>query len=46
MFKLVTFHTNKLKSLKRFYGNIMDLDLTESGEEQFDVKVGGVHYHI
>ena len=40
MFKLVTFHTNKLKSLKRFYGNIMDLDLTESGEEQFDVIVG------
>lgn len=40
MFKSVLFYTDKLKSLKRFYGNVMELDITESNDEKFTVKVG------
>lgn len=40
MFKSVLFYTNKLKSLKRFYANVMALDITGSTSEQFTVNVG------
>ncbi|MCZ2257894.1 hypothetical protein KSU66_05265 [Sporosarcina sp. G11-34] len=40
MFKSVTFYTNKLKSLRRFYGGVLELDISETSGEQFTVKVG------
>ena len=40
MFKSVIFYTNKLKVLKRFYGNMMELPITQSSDEEFTVKVG------
>ena len=40
MFKSVTFLTNKLKSLRRFYGDILNLKITESDDEQFTLEVG------
>ncbi|CAM3062126.1 glyoxalase [Filibacter tadaridae] len=40
MFKSVTLYTNKLKSLKRFYGNVLELTILESTDEQFTIKVG------
>lgn len=40
MFKSVVFYTNKLKQLQRFYGNILELPITASSDEQFTVKVG------
>lgn len=40
MFKSVLFYTNKLKSLKRFYGNVMEFNITESTSDQFTLKVG------
>lgn len=40
MFKSVLFHTNKLKLLRRFYRNVMGLEIIESSTEEFTVKVG------
>lgn len=40
MFKSVLFYTNQLKSLKRFYANVLELDITTSGNEQFTVNIG------
>ncbi len=40
MFKSVLFHTNKLKLLKRFYRNVMGLEIIQSSTEEFSVKVG------
>lgn len=40
MFKSVLFHTNKLRLLKRFYRNVMGLDIINSSTEEFTVKVG------
>jgi len=40
MFKSIVLFTNKLKSLRRFYGNVLELDISESSNEQFTVKVG------
>jgi len=40
MFKSVLFYTNKLKPMKRFYGNVLGLDIKESASEQFTVNIG------
>jgi len=40
MFKSVSFYTDKIKSLKRFYGNIMNLNITEATNDQFTVQIG------
>src|SRR5690625_1571942 len=40
MFKSVTLYTNQLKTLQRFYMNIMELPLSERSEESFTVRVG------
>lgn len=41
MFKSVTLYTNQLKTLQRFYMNIMELPLINRSENSFTVKVGG-----
>lgn len=43
MIKSATLYTNKLKALKRFYGNLLELDVTESTADQFTVRVGTSH---
>ena len=40
MFKSVLFYTNKLKPMKRFYANVLRLDIIESTGDYFTVKVG------
>ena len=40
MIKSATFYTNRLKSLRRFYGFVLGLDVTESTDEQFTIRVG------
>ncbi len=40
MFKEVHFYTNQLKRLKRFYGNIMELEIIVATDESFTFKVG------
>lgn len=40
MFKSVLFYTDKLKSLKRFYRNVMELEVIQSTTEAFTIKVG------
>ena len=40
MFKSVTLYTNQLKSLKRFYGNVLELNITEASEEQMTLEIG------
>ncbi|MCR2822525.1 hypothetical protein [Lederbergia panacisoli] len=40
MFKSVSFYTDKIKSLKRFYGNIMNLNITEAANDRFTVQIG------
>lgn len=40
MFKSILLYTNKLKLMKRFYVNILELDVIESEEEQFSVNIG------
>ncbi|MFC5602373.1 glyoxalase [Sporosarcina koreensis] len=43
MIKSATLYTNNLKALRRFYVNILELDLTESTAEQFTVRIGESH---
>lgn len=40
MFKSVVLYTNSLKSLRRFYMNVLELDILESTDKQFKVKIG------
>jgi len=40
LFKAVTFYTDKLKSLRRFYGNVLELNITESLDDRFTVQIG------
>ncbi|HLQ70878.1 MAG TPA: hypothetical protein VK142_03705 [Bacillota bacterium] len=40
MFKKVVFQTNKLKSLQRFYANVLELDVLDRTEQHFTVKIG------
>ncbi|WP_339254097.1 glyoxalase [Sporosarcina sp. FSL W8-0480] len=40
MFKSATLYTNNIKALKRFYGNVLELDITDSASEQFTVRIG------
>ncbi|HEX5564149.1 MAG TPA: glyoxalase [Sporosarcina sp.] len=40
MIKSATLYTNNLKALRRFYVNILELDMTESTAEQFTVRIG------
>jgi hypothetical protein len=40
MFKSVLFYTNKLKPMKRFYANVLELDIIDSSSEQFTVNAG------
>ncbi|MCJ8008410.1 hypothetical protein ACFFF5_15915 [Lederbergia wuyishanensis] len=40
MFKAVTFYTDKLKSLRRFYGNVLELNITEALDDRFTVQIG------
>ena len=40
MIKSATFYTDKLKAMKRFYGNLLELDIVESTESMFTVRIG------
>lgn len=40
MIKSATLYSNNIKGLRRFYGNILELDMTESTAEQFTVRIG------
>ncbi|MHA6252795.1 hypothetical protein [Oceanobacillus sp. CAU 1775] len=40
MFKSVVFYTNKLKAMRRFYANVLGLDIIEATDEKFTVKIG------
>lgn len=40
MFKSVTFYTDTLKALIRFYGNVLELDIIEATNEEFTVQIG------
>lgn len=40
MFKSVIFHTDQLKSVRRFYGNVLGLAISKSSEQQFTVTIG------
>lgn len=40
MIKSATLYTDKLKAMKRFYGNLLELDMIESTDEQFTVRIG------
>lgn len=40
MFKSLVLYTNQLKSLRRFYMNVLELDLIKTNDEQFTIKIG------
>lgn len=40
MIKSATLYTDKLKAMKRFYGNLLELDMIESTDEHFTVRIG------
>ncbi|MCG7345597.1 glyoxalase [Sporosarcina sp. ACRSL] len=40
MIKSATLYTDNIKALRRFYGNVLELDMTETTDEQFTVKIG------
>jgi len=40
MIKSATLYTNNLKALRRFYGNVLELDMTEATAEHFTVRIG------
>lgn len=40
LFHSVLFYTNKLKVLKRFYENVLELTIADSSHETFTVKIG------
>lgn len=43
MIKSVTLYTNNIKALRRFYGNVLELDLTDVALEHFTVRFGESH---
>lgn len=43
MIKSAKLYTNNIKALRRFYVNMLELDLTESTAEQFTVRIGESH---
>lgn len=43
MIKTATLYTNNLKALRRFYGNVLELDVTEATAEHFTVRIGESH---
>lgn len=43
MIKSATLYTNNIKALRRFYGNVLELDLTDSAPEHFTVRFGESH---
>ncbi len=43
MIKSATLYSNNIKALRRFYGNILELDMTESTLEQFTIRIGESH---
>lgn len=40
MFNSVLLYTNKLKELRRFYMNVLDLDIKTSNEDSFSLSIG------
>ncbi|SEJ30806.1 hypothetical protein SAMN04488127_1574 [Bhargavaea ginsengi] len=40
MFNSVTFYTDQLAAMRRFYGNILELEITERAEDRFTVRIG------
>ena len=40
MFKTVTLYTNKLKQLRGFYGNVLEIPIEQSTEEYFQISFG------
>lgn len=40
LFKSVTFYTDQLAAMRRFYGNILELEITERAEDRFTVRFG------
>ncbi|MBD7985850.1 hypothetical protein H9649_14855 [Sporosarcina sp. Sa2YVA2] len=40
MIKSATLYTDKLKAMKRFYGNLLELDMIESTDEHFTIRIG------
>ncbi|MDN4608549.1 glyoxalase [Sporosarcina highlanderae] len=43
MIKSATLYTNNVKALRRFYGNVLELDITDNAPEQFTVRIGESH---
>lgn len=43
MIKSATLYSNNIKALRRFYGNVLELDMTESTLEQFTIRIGESH---
>lgn len=43
MIKSAKLYTNNIKALRRFYVNILELEMTESTAEQFTVRIGESH---
>ncbi|WP_213423489.1 ring-cleaving dioxygenase [Bhargavaea massiliensis] len=40
MFKSVTLYTDQLAAMRRFYGNILELEITERADDRFTVRFG------
>lgn len=40
MFKSVLLYTDRLAAMRRFYGNILELEITERMEDRFTVRIG------
>lgn len=40
MFESVLFYSNKIKVLRRFYKNVLELAISESNDDKFTVKIG------
>src|SRR5690625_4784949 len=40
MFMSVLFYTNKLKVVRRFYGNVLGLDISEITNDRFSITIG------
>lgn len=40
LFKSVMFYTDQLAAMRRFYGNILELEITERQGDRFTVKIG------
>lgn len=40
MFREIIFQTNKIRELRRFYANVLEMGITDTSEKAFTVKIG------